>query len=49
MAAFDGLGNVSVDNVRIAVAVDAHEDILVRVGEGLQVLVVSCDANFDLE
>ena len=49
VAAFDGLGNVLVDDVRLAVAIDAHKDILVSVGERLQVLVVSGHANLDLK
>jgi hypothetical protein len=45
----DGLGDIFVDIVSLAVAVDAHENVLVGVSESLQVLVVSGYADFDLK
>jgi hypothetical protein len=47
--ALDGLGNIFVDVIRFAVAVDANKNVLVRVSERLQVLMVRCNANFDLK
>jgi hypothetical protein len=48
VAAFDSLRNVLVDDVRITVAIDAHKNVLIGVGKRLQVLVIRCNANFDL-
>jgi hypothetical protein len=49
LLSLDGLGDIFVDIVSLAVAVDAHENVLVGVSESLQVLVVSGYADFDLK
>jgi hypothetical protein len=48
LLSLNGLGDIFVDVVGLAVTVDAHENALVGVSEGLQVLVVSSDADLDL-
>jgi hypothetical protein len=46
---FDGLGNVFVHVIGLAVTVDAHKNRFVSVSESLQVVVVRRDTNFDLK
>ena len=49
LLSLDGLGDIFVHIVSLAVAVDAHENALVGVSERLQVLVVGGYADFDLK
>jgi hypothetical protein len=45
----DGLGHILVHVVGVAVAVHAHQNLLVSLSERLQVLVVGCNADLDLK
>ena len=49
LVALDGLRNILVDDIRLAVTVDAHKNVLVRIRESFQIVMVSSDANFDLK